>query len=128
MGGGRASTPLTKQQLAAMKAERERQRRIRAERARSKKAIKNERDAWIKNYREKTGDSGWGFLGWPLQWWRERRAWEEELQSRAYKRGSVDTELTGLTSEDSGYKMGSGSGAMVVNGAENGDLRKRSVM
>jgi hypothetical protein len=123
MGGGRPRRPLSAQQKAAMKAERERQRKIRLERARARQAIKDERDAWIKAYRAKTGEYGWGALGWPLQWWREKRAWEEELEVRANKR-IPDTELEGLIATE-----GRGTGVNGVNGAPevNGvTLRKRT--
>lgn len=88
----------SRQSREEYKREQERKRVIREERNKAKQAVKAAKDAWIKSQRKKVGENEsqkLGWLAWLLRWWRERKAWEQEMTKRA--RGhNPDHELTGL--------------------------------
>lgn len=135
MGAG-ASSYEDRQKRAFLAQERRKKRAIKKEQNRAKQAeneaTKSERDAWLKSHRQKNGKGTWwglAWLTWPIQWWKEKKAWEKEEAKRARER-NPDHELTGLTSGgviDAVQEDGAQSSGMVSGGptAESGQLRKR---
>lgn len=135
MGSG-VSTYEDRQKNAFLAEERKKKRAIRKEQNRVRQAEndakKSERDAWLKSYRQRSGEESWWGVAWltrPIQWWQEKKAWKIEEAKRAVEQ-NPDHELRGLTSAgsvDPVREHGAQSSAMASGGpvAESGHLRKR---
>jgi hypothetical protein len=135
MGAG-ASSYESRQKHAFLKQERKKKQAIKRENKRAKQAEdetrKSERDAWLKIQRQKAGESRWWVLAWltmPIQWWKEKKAWEREDAKRARER-NPDHELAGLTSavlvqpvQNEGVQASGINDGGLIQGSE--QLRKR---
>ncbi len=102
MGGGASTHHKTPAERAAARYKREQRaaaRRNRKEVKKAKtKALKRERDSWLRNYSARLEKQWWHVGWWPVyEWWKERSAWEVELYRRK-KEGLLDPEGVPLRS------------------------------
>jgi len=131
-----ASSYEHRQKKAFLAQERKKKQATKREQNRAKQAEnearRSERDAWLKIHQQKTGEGSWcglAWLTWPMQWWKDKKAWKKEEAKRA-REYNPDHELTGLTSsgltepvqEEGAQTSGMASGGPI---AESGQLRKR---
>lgn len=125
-----------RQKKALLAREKKKKQAIKREQNKAKQAEnaarKSERDAWLKTHRQKVGEGSWwglAWLTWPIQWWKDKKAWKKEEAKRA-REHDPDHELTVLTSsgptepvqEQGAQTSGIASGGPV---AKSGHLRKR---